>query len=842
MEQFATKLIDKLGTAGMMLRIQGDSATSSEDRHFVKGIDRSAILRATLLLVVFFVFLLLTRPEVILLSKLGTTLWYPATGVAFAVMLTVSPRFFPLFVVGGAASAVFFYHQPLGAWSTIPGPLVETGAYAVSAELLRRLVTRKWTLSRVREVWNYLLGALTAAGFAAPIGAACLWADHSIERNDFWHAALVWYFGDAISVFSVAPLLLIYVMPWFGKKGLSEEEANSVLAGNDRTLSNPALASITAPRLASQILLFVLVFLLMFEKSVSTHLFYLAFVPVLWIAMEWGIGGASVALVALDFGIVTVLRFVPFEPHVLWELGGFMLVLSATTLILGAAVTERRAIARELEERTIFLKSLIGNSPFGIVVQDRAQGIQLFNDAFLDLFHYNPFEVIGKRIKDLIVPPHLQEQNREMLRQVASGKAVHQSVQCMRKDGQLLDVEVHVTPTLRAGRVEGHYIIYKNISDQLRAAAAEREYAQAVNRWASELEIRTLQLTLLNEMGAALQACGSSEEAYVTAAQSAKNLFAESPRGALYILDSNQDLLIKEAQWGSPEGIKNSFRLYDCGSVRAVQPQWSEHARHEIRCAHVDPSVSTDYLCIPLLSHGEMLGVLHVQLPPRIRNEDCEAEANFRVSQERLAIAAARQIALSFANLRLREALHDQAIRDSLTGLYNRRFMQEALEMELQRAKRNRRPLSILFLDVDHFKRFNDSFGHDAGDKVLRAIADILRSSFRAEDTVCRYGGEEFAILLPEAGVSNAAKRAEKLRTVVRDLKLEYSGVVLPHVTLSIGIAGFPQHGDQPSELLECADRCLYHAKAMGRDRVSTTERKNTASSPREKEPTRAPD
>jgi diguanylate cyclase (GGDEF)-like protein len=173
--------------------------------------------------------------------------------------------------------------------------------------------------------------------------------------------------------------------------------------------------------------------------------------------------------------------------------------------------------------------------------------------------------------------------------------------------------------------------------------------------------------------------------------------------------------------------------------------------------------------------------------------------------------------------LRLRETLREQSIRDPLTGLFNRRFMQESLDKELQRAKRKNRLLSLIFLDLDHFKRFNDVFGHDAGDSVLQSMGDIFRKHFRAEDIICRYGGEEFAIILPECSVQDGFNRADALRFATKDLKLVHRGVLLEPVTLSIGIAGFPENGQSAQDLLDGADKSLYQSKAGGRDRVTLT-------------------
>ena len=179
---------------------------------------------------------------------------------------------------------------------------------------------------------------------------------------------------------------------------------------------------------------------------------------------------------------------------------------------------------------------------------------------------------------------------------------------------------------------------------------------------------------------------------------------------------------------------------------------------------------------------------------------------------------------MAIANVKLRDQLRDQSIRDALTGMYNRRYMLETCRREFARAKRSNESVSILSLDVDHFKRFNDNHGHDAGDVVLRAVAECLKTSFRDEDVPCRFGGEEFVVILPGASATDAARRANDVRVKIEALAVRYLDGTLPKVTMSIGIAAFPLSGDNPQDVLKAADDALYVAKEAGRNRVEIAE------------------
>jgi diguanylate cyclase (GGDEF)-like protein len=176
---------------------------------------------------------------------------------------------------------------------------------------------------------------------------------------------------------------------------------------------------------------------------------------------------------------------------------------------------------------------------------------------------------------------------------------------------------------------------------------------------------------------------------------------------------------------------------------------------------------------------------------------------------------------MALSNLKLHETLRSQSIRDPLTGLFNRRFMEESLELELRRAVRNQRPLSVIMLDLDGFKRFNDSHGHDAGDALLRELGALLQGNIRAEDIACRYGGEEFTLIMPEGSAEIAAQRAELLRAAIKKLEVEHRGRTLGSVTASLGVAVFPEHGRTRDALLEAADAALYLSKGAGGDKVT---------------------
>jgi diguanylate cyclase (GGDEF)-like protein len=214
-------------------------------------------------------------------------------------------------------------------------------------------------------------------------------------------------------------------------------------------------------------------------------------------------------------------------------------------------------------------------------------------------------------------------------------------------------------------------------------------------------------------------------------------------------------------------------------------------------------------VCVPMIAQGDTLGVLTL-CPP----------AAYPPELVTLAESVAERFGLTLANLRLRDRLRNQSIRDPLTGLFNRRYLEETLSRELNRAERTSRPLALLLIDIDHFKRLNDTYGHDAGDAALAEVGRLLGRSFRSSDIACRYGGEEFVVVLPEAARGFAATRAEALREAVKELRVSARGAPIQPMSISIGVAHYPDDGRTPEDLVRAADVALYAAKAQGRDRV----------------------
>jgi diguanylate cyclase (GGDEF)-like protein len=353
------------------------------------------------------------------------------------------------------------------------------------------------------------------------------------------------------------------------------------------------------------------------------------------------------------------------------------------------------------------------------------------------------------------------------------------------------------------------------IRDAMRRRQFQERLSRANGSLATTVEAlgaRVGEAMLLKNARDELQLCVTAQEAYACSARHLNQLVPGSS-GALSIINNSRSMLITSSTWGEAEGLLDGFEAEACCGLRTGRPRWRKVGESEIHCTHFVGLPPENYMCIPLAALGETLGFAYLNLPT-------EAAQALTAARQALINEMVELAAMAIAGLNLRAKLENQSIRDGLTNLFNRHFLEIALERELQRSARSGEPLALLMIDVDHFKTFNDVFGHEAGDLVLRELAGCLQSAVRVEDIVCRYGGEEFVILLPEIAPERALEAAERLRQRVSTMRLEHRGEALRQTSISVGLATYPDLADNAVELLRMADRALYQAKRAGRNQV----------------------
>lgn len=350
-----------------------------------------------------------------------------------------------------------------------------------------------------------------------------------------------------------------------------------------------------------------------------------------------------------------------------------------------------------------------------------------------------------------------------------------------------------------------------------RRASAERASSDAQQRLllsVEQLEQGSASLRELGRYSGLLQSCMSSEEAIHLAAQLLSRLLPDAG-GTLYRIRASQDYAEEVARWGEhAAGSVGMLAPSECWALRRGQTHLQRIAEEAVRCSHILAPASgspASTACVPLIAQGTQLGFIYLS-----------AVADTLLARMELVETAAEQLSMALFNLELQERLRIQSIREPLTGLFNRRYLEESLSRELSRCQRRGLPLALIMLDLDHFKAFNDLHGHVGGDALLAGFGRLLQSLSRPEDIACRYGGEEFTLILPEVGMPAALARAEAIRGAVQAMRVRHLGQELPGVTVSIGVACHPDHGDGAEALVRCADQALYRAKHGGRNRVQS--------------------
>ena len=370
---------------------------------------------------------------------------------------------------------------------------------------------------------------------------------------------------------------------------------------------------------------------------------------------------------------------------------------------------------------------------------------------------------------------------------------------------------IRTADRIRTGDLTARSDLQDSRDEVDRLAHAVDSMADAIQERVASLQRHDLEMRELRNMNDALQACMTRDEVFAVVRQFGKRLFG-ARGGVLYVLHESGDYLEAKAGWEHPAS-KREFLLQDCWALRRGRTYRVDAGSDQPRCRHVFAPPPGSYLCLPLLMQGEILGVLHLENDMAFPAEDSVS------GPQPLAESVAEHVTLTLSNLKLRDTLHAQAVRDGLTSLFNRRYMEETLIRETRNAERNKKPISIIMLDIDHFKHFNDTFGHAVGDALLREIGKMLQTEMRGGDLACRYGGEEFTIILPGASLAHATAIAETLREAVRYLKIEYDGRIIGAITASFGVASYPTHGITWETVLHAADTALLSAKQT-RDRV----------------------
>jgi diguanylate cyclase (GGDEF)-like protein/PAS domain S-box-containing protein len=479
-------------------------------------------------------------------------------------------------------------------------------------------------------------------------------------------------------------------------------------------------------------------------------------------------------------------------------------------------ITESKRIELALRNSEERFRNIFDLSPYGIALLDQDGSIIDCNLETAALCGYAAkSELVGKKIEALLCKRDAESYRETIQKTLELGSIKNSEFYLMKKDGTEFPAELSYslikdTP----GRQPNIIVVINDTTLRKRAEGALKETQKQMAEQVGELRSRALEISNLTEMVNMLQICAQQPEAYAVVEKLGRQLFP-ALSGAMLILDEASGGVEARARWGNPsvrEGLSNRD---DCWGLRRGRAYMVRSAQSGPYCAHIGERTPSSYLCTPIIAQGTAIGLLYL--------EGGLDGSGLTDAHQQLAAAVAEQIGLALSNLRLRENLREQAIRDPLTGLYNRYYMEESLDRELNRAARSGKPVGVIMLDLDHFKDLNTRFGHPNVDVMLREFGKLLHSSIRSGDIACRYGGDEFLLILPEASLVVTQDRAEQLRQQVKKLTVRNEDLVYDTLTISVGVASWPQHGSTTAKILQTVDAALLQAK-LSHDCVVTAQ------------------
>jgi diguanylate cyclase (GGDEF)-like protein/PAS domain S-box-containing protein len=460
--------------------------------------------------------------------------------------------------------------------------------------------------------------------------------------------------------------------------------------------------------------------------------------------------------------------------------------------------------------------ALMNNSLVGIyIVQDGF--FQNVSQRFTDILGYSKEEILRTVSLNYVYSEDRYKVRTNAVEALKSGFCKPYEYRILNKSGELkwiLETVVSISFKDKKAAL-GNFM---DITELRNAQEKMSETNEKLSLMVRKFENQNKMNNVLTEIRDLLQICSTIEEAVPIIVNAIPRLFPNTS-GALFLMNPSKTDMESAARWGNfhEDAEENVFTPDACWGLRRGRPHIALSANTSPVCSHVKNGAGIPYVCLPLMAKGEFLGLLHI----RIDLSADEVNKQILITDLKdMADNLSEFLPLAVANIKLTESLHTQSIRDSLSGLFNRRYMEETLQREIQRAIRKRSVLGIVMADIDHFKKFNDTYGHAAGDMVISEVGKLFQQKIRASDIACRYGGEEFVLIFPDCSVEDTGKRAEMLRKAIKGLNLMFQGQSIGSITISMGVAVYPNHGNNSDDLLRAADTALYKAKQEGRDRV----------------------
>lgn len=471
-------------------------------------------------------------------------------------------------------------------------------------------------------------------------------------------------------------------------------------------------------------------------------------------------------------------------------------------------ITDRKAVEEEIH----ILSRAVEQSPSVVIITDTKGNIEYANPKFTQLTGYSLPEVVGKNIGILKSGQTSPEEYKQLWKTIVSGGEWHGEFCNKKKNGELYWEAASISPIKNPAGIITHFVAVKE-------DITERKHMEKELKWAMEERGRKIEELKHLMAFSDLMRDERQEGALIKHMATVLKERFHPDFMTVLMLDKEKNEIVAPVI-DPPMPLDKFIRCEtvldpsQCRVMRTGHGVVVKDINKEPVCECLRYDMDEGgYACLPLFTGGAAVGTV---LTIKKEKGYWDNEETGKLLSTYIGLASS-----ALDNVRLISLTKQASITDALTGTYNRRFFVETLEKQMSLAKRHKEPLSLLIADLDHFKKVNDTYGHTAGDRALQQVGMILKDSIRTSDVLCRYGGEEFAIIMPKTGISGALEKAEKIRQYTESAGFDtmVTGKSLG-ITISIGVASFPENGNEYDTLVDAADGALYKAKRNGRNRV----------------------
>lgn len=539
------------------------------------------------------------------------------------------------------------------------------------------------------------------------------------------------------------------------------------------------------------------------SKLTSFHSAYMSFMIPIWFAMLFLSVSISpslsytLLLAAILYFIVMILSAAAAHDSLIKSI--YLEIYSSTLL-------------SDLKRSEANFRNTLENAPIGmVIVSPEGQCIHA-NQTLQEIIGYNDAELRSKNMLDITYPDDVP-MTKDAIDKLIKGDLhiSHLEKRYIRKDGRIIwAMESSSLIRNEQGQPVNFITQMKDVSDRIQNEEKMRQLNEKTMMTLNELKLLEHDENLLNKLNRSLQVCVTGKEAYPRIELIAQDLFPELS-GGLSVFNKSTNEMETVIQWGLDQLLPKIFLPMDCFAIRETTANLIDDPQKDIPCTHYLTPPEGGYIALPLMVQHELIGVIHL-LAPKAKK--------LTPHQQEIATSFSNIVKLALANINLRATLSELTLHDPLTNLYNRRYLNEFLSRELIRIAREETTLYVAMMDIDNFKKFNDTYSHLAGDEVLKLIGRLLTSTFRASDLSFRFGGEEFVVVLQNITSDKAITKMDRFREQLKSTLAYYKDRPLPGVTVSIGIAEAPKNGATIEEIVKAADHALYAAKEAGKDRV----------------------